>query len=148
MEDVRPERLDFPKVFAEVALGNQDAYQFCSTFLCWVHLIDDFIDKDKELPGSEAVVHLALEVLVTFACNPFWQANKAALKPLIFQGVNAFLDSNRWAKAQDFRDRATADVLKSQYQEVFWHVAEICGGWEHRLAITRQYRHYHYDAVG
>lgn len=139
------ENLDFPKIFAEVSCGNQHAYDFCGAFLRWVHLIDDFIDGDKPLEDPEFVIRVNLEAMMTFAFNPFWQEHKAALMPLVIQGAKAYADSIRWAKRENFRDRATSDVLKAQYQEVFWFVAKICGGYDHYDQVTQKYRDYHYD---
>lgn len=140
--------LPFQEIFEEVTLGDRPALEFCFAFLRWVHLIDDFIDGDKPLDDPEQVVRVNLEAMMVFAFNPFWQEHKKELLPLIFQGVKAYADSIRWAQRPDFRDRASADVLKAQYQEVFWYVAKLKGGWKHYDEITRKYRHYHYDVAG
>ena len=140
-------RLDFPHVFSEISLGNAAAAEFCRAFLEWVHLIDDFIDADVT-HAPEKVIRVNLEALLAFADNEFWLAHHATLLPLLISGVKAYADSNRWAAKPDFRDRATSDVLKSQYQEVLWYVAMICGGYSHYDAMTQKYRSYFYDVHG
>jgi hypothetical protein len=141
-------KLDWPAILEEVCLGNPQAAEFCHTFLHWVHLIDDYIDRDNPNPSQDYVILVNLELLRMLSFNPFWQQHKASLFPVIIQSVQAFADSNRWAKSDDFRKRATADVLKSQYQDVFWHVAYIVGGYEHLNKISQKFRTYDYDAVG
>ena len=140
--------MDFDRIFSEVCLGNKDAFEFCAIFLRWVHLIDDCVDADKPIGDLESVTRLHLDAFLVFAFNPFWQAHKKSLLPLVIQGTKAFLDSIEWAERPDFRDRASADVIKAQYQEVFWHVAMICGGYDHIDRVTRLFRHYHYDVTG
>jgi len=142
-----PVLLDFNKVFQEVCAGNRDALAFCHVFLHWVHFIDDVIDNDAPPRTQESIVRLQLEAALTFAFNPFFQANKASLSPLVLQGVKAYADSIAWALRPDGRDRKAAEVLKSQYQEVFWHVAFLCGGYEHMDRITKAYRTYDYDSA-
>jgi hypothetical protein len=138
-------RLDFEAIFADVACGNADALKFLRVFLCWVHLIDDFVDGDKPAWEPDDVVRTSLDAFLTFGFNPFWQQHKAALLPLVMSGTRAWLDSNQWAGHENFRDRASADVLKSQYQEVLWFVAKLCGGWEHYAKVTAKWRKYHYE---
>lgn len=141
------ERLDFGKVFAEITLGNQAAADFCHAFLAWVHHIDDTIDGDKPGATPEQIVRLNLELALVFAFNPFWQQHKLALIPLVIQGAQAYADSNEWAVRPGARDRQASDVLKSQYAEVFWHVACICGGLDHLQQVTQKYRRFYYDVV-
>lgn len=142
------QNLNFEAIFSEICCGNRDAFNFCVHFLLWVQLIDDAIDRDKPLGEPEIIARINLEALMTFAFNPFWQEHKKSLMSLVIQGTKAFADSLEWEKRENFRDRAAADVLKSQYQEVFWHVARICGGYDHMDAVTKKYRHYQYDAIG
>lgn len=145
---MEPPFLDFTKIFSEACCGNAHALEFCHTFLHFVHLIDDQIDRDKPPPDPNYVILVNLELFRVISFNPFWQEHKGSLFPILVQGVQAFADSIRWAQRTDFRDRATADVLKSQYQDVFWHVAYLCGGYRHLDLITRKYRTYNYDATG
>ncbi len=139
--------LDFDRIFTAVCKENAAAKEFCFVFLSWAHFIDDTIDKDKPKPDLESVVGLNLQAAMCFAFNPFFQEHKASLLPLIIAGVKAFVDSLEWARRPDQRDRFCADVLKAQYQEVFWHVALLVGGYDHFDQVTKEFRHYHYDVT-
>lgn len=139
--------LDFPKIFEELCLGNLAAYEFCLAFLMWVHFIDDAIDCDQAWNDPEQVIKVNLQAAMVFAFNTFWNEHKKSLLPLIIQGSSAFADSNDWALRGEKRERQAADVLKAQYQEVFWHVAYLIGGYDHLDRITTKYRNYHFDAA-
>jgi hypothetical protein len=140
-------KFDFPKVFTEVCQGNQDAVEFCLTFLEWVHLVDDFIDQDKPLNDPELVMRVNLRLAVVAATNPFFQRYKAQLLPVMVAGVKAYADSLEWMGRKNAQDRQASEVLKSNYQEVFWYVAFLIGGWGHMDATTKKFRHYNYDLV-
>lgn len=137
--------MDFLKIFEEICRGNQSAVDFCHAFLAWVHFIDDMIDKDKPGADQEDIVRLNLELAMVFAFNPFWQEHKTRLIPLVVQGAQAYQDSIEWALRENDRDREASDILKSQYAEVFWHIAYICGGKEHLEQVTSKYRRFNYD---
>jgi hypothetical protein len=140
-------RFDFPAVFGEVCQGNNEATEFCLAFLEWVHLIDDFIDQDKPLDDPELVMRINLRMAAVLSKNPFYQQYKAQLLPLMVTGVKAYADSIAWVLREDGRDRQASEILKSAYQEVFWYVAFLIGGWHHMDAMSKKYRHYNYDLV-
>lgn len=137
--------LDFGPVFHDICKGDRQAEDFCHAFLAWVHHIDDAVDKDKPLGSTEQIVRLNLTLAMVFAFNPFWLAHKDSLMPLVIQGAQAYIDSLEWALRSEQRDREASDILKSQYAEVFWHVAFLCGGFDHLSLVTKQYRRFNYD---
>lgn len=139
-----PERI---AVAEKACCGNKDAANFCLWFVEWCHWIDDLIDKDKLwLPAD--TVRVNLEALLAFTDNPFFQAHKQALMPIIVSAFAAFADSVKWEKRESVFDRRAADILKSYYHEVIWQVAFICGGWEHMRTVTAERRIFDYDFKG
>lgn len=124
--------------------------QFCVVFHKWVHWIDDVVDKDQSV-SPDATIRVNLEAAAVFSENEFFQRNKTFLTPLILQAARAFGDSVRWSKRKSRRDRRAADILKSVYHEIFWHVAYLCAaqngndGWAHMTAMTEKYRAFNYD---
>ena len=133
--------------FAELTLGNAHAVALCRVLGSWFKLLDEQIGQmGAKAAGTSAedIIRINLEAFATFAQNPFWQEHKKALLPLVIQAANAYADSLSWAKRENFRDRATAQILRTQYQEVFWHVAKLCGGYEHMVAMTQKYRRFDY----
>lgn len=136
---------DFNAVFADVCQGHPEAIDFCLALYTWVHLIDDFIDQDKPLNDPEVVMRVNLRMAACLSFNPFFQQHKVQLLPLMVTGVKAYADSLEWVTRQNHKDRHSSEVLKSGYQEVFWYVAFLIGGYDHMGAMTRKYRHYNYD---
>jgi hypothetical protein len=127
--------------------GNQDAEKFCRAFVRWVHFVDDVIDGDKVLKVEE-VAGANLDVILAFSENPFFSSYKLILMPLVIQASRAWVDSEDFVKRTDEQDRNASHVLKGFYHEVVWHVAYICGGWEHMRAVTAACRSYDYDTHG
>jgi hypothetical protein len=130
----------------ELCAGNASAQEFCTVFVVWCQLVDDVIDRDKPLPTTEDFARMMLEAATVFAFNSFFQTHRASLLPLIIQATKAFEDSLAWAVSPDAHKRRAADVLKSQYQEVLWHVSFLVGGYGHLDAMTTRWRHYQFDA--
>lgn len=134
----------------KVCLGNVPAMEFCFAFLKWCHWIDDTIDQDQNWQPDD-VVRTNLEALVVFSDNGFFQRHKGAILPLIIQAFRAFADSNQWEGRGEVKDRRAADVLKSLYHEVFWHVGFLCAveknldAWAHLTEITTRFRAFDYD---
>lgn len=137
---------DIQKLVREVCLGDESAENFCTVLIAWLHILDDIVDQDNPLPPRELFVRVQLEAAFTFADNAFFIDNREGLLALIETAARAFLDSLRWNAESDQRKRRAADVLKSQYQEVIWHVARLVGGVEHQREITDKWRHYQFDA--
>ncbi len=136
--------MDFDKVFKEITCGNQAAFDFCNSFFRWVHMLDDLVDRDKEVPAG-AVSFLSYSLFHTLACNEFFQQHKASLLPVMLISSQAWADSESWKKRTDVLHRITSQVLKSAYQEVFLMVAALCGGIAHMQKISETYRDYNYD---
>src|SRR5512146_1929752 len=124
--------------------GNREAELFCEAFIRWCHWMDDIVDTDKAWSLQETV-EVNLQILLTLPANPFYEQHKSSLMPLIIQAFRAFVDSTRMEMAPDVRDRRAADVLKSNYHEVIWHVAFLVGGFDHMTEVTRMCRKFNYD---
>lgn len=134
----------FDTIFKDITKGNLDAYDFCHSFFRWVHCLDDLVDKDKQVPAG-AVSMLFFSLVHTVACNPFFQKYRTELLSTLLISSQAWADSEEWKKRPDVLHRITSQVLKSQYQDVFIHVAALCGGQIHMQEIAARYRDYNYD---
>lgn len=130
--------------FKQIANGNEHAESFCRAFVDWCHMFDDVADKDKPVADEEMAVK-QLNFFVHVSHNPFFQQNKRELTALIVQGVNAWLDANRWERSPEPEMRRDSWVMKSIYQEVVWHVAYLTGGWNHMRTVTMNFREYQHD---
>ncbi len=131
----------------EVTRGCEPATRFLLSFLAFVHLIDDIHDKDKELTDVK-LINVTLWWMEEFVANPWVEANRQALWPLIVAGCNAWLDSNQWERDGKSEKRAASEVMKSSYQEVVFYTAYLCGGLSHMNAMSRKHREYNFEHKG
>lgn len=128
----------------EITKGNVHAADFCSSYLSRVHFIDDIVDEEKK-PTDEGLVRSEQDFFEQFTFNPWARAYQNSLWPLMVVGMNAWLDSNEWAKSRNKVLQKDAEVLKGVYQEVIWFVAYLCGGREHMREMSRKYREFDHE---
>jgi hypothetical protein len=132
------------EAFADIARGNKAAEELMCRAYCWTHKQDDLYDGDKHVK-PEVSVGLDLQVLHAFSNNPFFKEHQAFLWPVFYMGALAWIASEDLCKSTDVLDRITSQVLKSQYQDLYYATAYCIGGFEHALAMARKYRDYHFD---
>lgn len=130
--------------FEDIARGDKSAVEFLSAFYLWVHDFDDLVDRDKEVPTSFSV-GVSLQLMHTFSKNSFFQKHQDFLMPVILVGALAYVVSEDKRQSADVLERITAQVLKSQYADVFVAVAFVIGGFDHALAMKRKYHEYSFD---
>ncbi len=131
--------------FEEMARGDAGAREFLNAFYVWAHTLDDLIDQDKPV-GPDLAVWTQTHLMFVLAGNPFFQKHQAFLLPVILTSALAFLASEARKNRPDVLDRITAQVLKSQYLDVFLAAAFCIGGWDHAAAMSAKYRDYSFDA--
>jgi len=136
--------LDFKAVFEDITKGNQSALHFCQTFLHFVHMVDDLVDRDIQVP-ADAVSGICFNLMSMLATNEFFQEYKSVLLPTIMVSSQAWACSERFKKRDNLLDKVAAQVLKSEYQNVFLQVAYICGGQAHFIEMAQKYREFNYD---
>lgn len=128
----------------ETCGDNAEAMRFGKTFVAFCHVLDDVIDRDKNLT-DENLISTTLSMMLELTLNPFFVQNRMLLLPLIVQSFNAWLDANTFEKSEDVKVRRSADTLKGFYHEVVFHLAYLTGGWNRLRIVTRKYREYDYD---
>lgn len=140
------EPLKYDLVFREIARGDEDAYQLLRGLLEWFHVHDDLIDgKGVGHPlSAEGSVFVFLRLVDIFSDNKFYQTHKAALRPVIRISAIAYLDSERLSRSENLQDKLSAEILKSQYQDIFWAVADCIGGWEFAREMSIKHRAYYF----
>ena len=132
---MEPPPKDFNAYFAELCCGDLDAEEFCLAFLAWCHLIDDSLDGEMGKWSHRQIMRVGLMAVTAFAANPFYQQHRADLWPLVLNSFAAYGDSENGQ-----HDPRMREVLKTQYQEVFLHVARLAGGWEFYRAMCAKHR--------
>lgn len=130
--------------FKEIARGNREAEAFMGALYIWFHKQDDLIDRDKLVP-SDVTAGFDFHILHTFAKNPFFREHQDFLLPVLMVGALAWVASEDRKNSPDLLERLTAQVLKSQYGDVFFTVAFIIGGFDHAVAMSRKFREYDFD---
>lgn len=131
--------MNLEATFQEITKGDRAAQEFCWSFYRMVHAIDDLVDRE---PGAD-VKTICIDILRglhVFSHNTFYEAYKGHLWPLIHQAVVTFVYSNDLLARPDTRSRVIGEVVKSEYQCVFFMVAFLLGGIEHQLAMQNKFR--------
>ena len=130
--------------FQEMARGDASAVEFLRAIYIGSQILDDLIDKDKPVT-AEMAVWSQTHLICTVATNSFFQAHKATLIPVICTSALAFIASEERKNHPDVLERLTAQVLKSEYLNVFLAVSFCVGGWQHAAEMSRKYREYSFD---
>lgn len=130
----------------EISNGNEDAHRFMRAFYIWIQIQDDLFDKDHEVKASQ-LASSNMNLLFEVSQNPFYQEHRAVFLPVIVSASLAWVASEDFAKREGALDRLSSQVIKSQYQDVFFQVALLVGGIDHCLAMQAKYRSYYFDAT-
>jgi hypothetical protein len=85
-----------------------------------------------------------LRFFQTLVFNPFFLQHKDQLYPQIHSVISTYIHSNELSKREGLQDKLISEVLKSEYQTVFFYVAFLCGGWRHQMECQRKYRSYNF----
>lgn len=127
--------------FKEIAAGNQDAFDLCRSAFEFFHLFDDLVDRDQPIDANETVLCL-LKFIETLTRNEFYQKHRDDLFATLTAGALAYAASLRQATDQNVQRRLASEVLKSQYQDLFFRVAFWTGGSRHSIEMDTKYRGY------
>lgn len=133
------------KALEEIARGDAAALEFMQVFYVFVQTFDDLVDRDKPVTPEEAGSAL-LRFILVLSQNKFYLAQCGSLLPLITAAMGAWVGSEYFAKRKAVLDHITGQVLKSQYQDIFFHVALLTGGLPHFFAMQQKYRSYYFDS--
>jgi hypothetical protein len=132
---------DIETAFQEITKGDTQAYEFCRSSFEFFHLIDDLIDRDKPLEPNDIVLGL-LKFIDVIGGNAFYQKHREDLFASIFASAMAFAASLRMEKDPDVQRRLASEVLKSQYQDIFFRVAFWVAGSRHAVEMDTKFRGY------
>lgn len=130
--------------FKKIANGNDEAYALCWALYDWAHAIDDLYDRDKEV-SPEWWAEINLTLLDMAWRNSFFKQNYPALFPVIRQSLMAWVASEKYRAKEDVQSRVIAEVLKSQYQDIFFEIAFWAGGLAHQRACDEEFRQYAFN---
>jgi hypothetical protein len=117
-----------------------NAVQFIVQFSDACELFDDLIDKDKPIPDDH-VVRVLFVLLTEMPMNPFFDAHKIRLIPVIVTGINAWLDANTLEKGSS-NDRVFSYVLRDWYAELIAYVVYLCRGRDYMRSVSMEVRNF------
>lgn len=137
---------DHQTAFRDISKGDEEVYRFLFHLFAWFHILDDLIDRDKPF-NIVFTITTHLTMLETVADNAFFQAHKRILLPIIQASSLAYMESERFKLRENPLDRIGSQVLKSQYQDIFFAVARIIGGVDHMVLMSQKYRDFDFDPV-
>ena len=104
--------------------GNESAVDFADMLVSATHVWDDLIDQDK--PVSPTDISKAFMVgLVGLWRNVFFTTYAGELVPLIEQGINDWIDSNKFEQEKNY---PAAYVLRCSIMSPIIRCASILGG--------------------
>lgn len=135
---------DAERAFKTIANGNDEAYALCFALFHWAHAIDDLYDRDQEV-SPERWMEINLTILDMAWRNNFFRQNYPSLFPVIRQSMMAWVASEKYRAQEDVQARVIAEVLKSQYQDVFFEIAFWCGGLAHQIKCDQEFREYSFN---
>lgn len=133
------------QALAGLCNGDANAVRFCAAFHEFCHALDDVLDRDNPGATRETFIKAVLGGVIEFSSNPFFQAYRAGLLALITQAFISWADSMDWQESGDPVKEHDADVIKGLYHEVFFHVAFLCGGYDHARKVTAHFREYDHE---
>jgi hypothetical protein len=121
-------------------VGDVHAVRFIIGFSGACEVFDDIIDKDK--PVTDEDVARVLFVLVTeLPLNPFFNAYKTQLIPILITGINAWLDANTLEKGTQ-NDRVFSYVLRDWYMEFVAYVIYLTRGRDYMREVSMDVRNF------
>lgn len=118
---------DLPARIREWMKGNESASTVCVNLINVLNLWDDLIDKDKDV--SDDQINEAFRIaLVDLPLNPFYDANKAVIVPLVLNAYVQWVCANRLEHGNDVNDLIYSYVLRDAFVSIVVNCAFIMGG--------------------
>jgi hypothetical protein len=126
------------QLLERVCRGNTEAMDFLAHYWSpYVHAIDDIIDGDKA--GAEFILE-TFALAAQLYSHPFYLAHIAALRQVVLLVTNLYADSVAWERSAVKWQAQWADHNRHAGMEMVVAVAQICGGYAHARAISREQR--------
>lgn len=119
-------------------LQNADAVRFCVDVSQFSEVFDDYVDADVAVQKND-MTRAVFNALYYIPANPFFNANRSTLLPIMFLFVNAWLDSNELADGTE-SEKALAYTLKGLGVEVLLACIGITRGTDYLRTVSADIR--------
>jgi hypothetical protein len=119
-------------------VGDLNAIAYVGAVSDAAELFDDVVDADTKIEDSH-VERVLFSLLTQLPLNPFFDAYKHQLCPIMFTGVNAWLDATKMEKGTD-HEKSHAYVLRDWYMELLMYVIYLTRGREYMRSVSVEVR--------
>jgi hypothetical protein len=119
-------------------LQDPNAVKFVLDLSHFVEIFDDLVDRDVSVSKPD-LAHAIFSALYYIPANPFFNANRSVLLPIMFNCTNAWLDSDELAKGSD-SEKALAYTLKGLGVDVLLACVSITRGVEYLREVSADIR--------
>lgn len=119
--------------YQRVARGNGEAIVFLLAWHEYCHEWDDLVDSFW--PESDRLMAVAAHAVDLYSI-PYYVRHMASLKPIAKHVTCVYGLSARWERDPEKWIRQCSDVLRHCGNDMVYAVAEIEGGWDHRVQVT------------
>lgn len=127
----------------EVLFGDQYAVDAALVLGRVSQIMDDLIDKDRELTKEE-IAAAFYQCLVTLPSNPFYVQNIGVIGPSLYTVFADYLASAEMEHYSD-HDKNLAFVLRDSLAGVVTLFACILGGYEYGWSVSAKIRQFFHD---
>jgi hypothetical protein len=119
-------------------VGDLNAIAYVGAVSDAAELFDDIVDRDTEIENSH-VERVLFSLLTQLPLNPFFDAYKHQLCPIMFTGINAWLDATKMEKGSD-HEKSHAYVLRDWYMELLMYTIYLTRGREYMRSVSVEVR--------
>lgn len=119
-------------------VGDSNAMAYVIAVGDAAELFDDVVDGDKPIEEGH-VERVLFSLLTQLPLNPFFDAYKHQLCPIMFTGINAWLDSTEMEKGS-IHQVTQAYVLRDWYCELLMYVIYLTRGREYMRSVSLEVR--------
>ena len=112
--------------------GDQDAVRMILDMSDICELIDDVVDKDKEI-SRQFAERVCFEIFVDLPLNQFYNRHIGTIIPVFNQGIHAWIAANNMEEDPTLHNLHRAFMLRNIYGRITHTVVEICRGRQYLL---------------
>lgn len=120
-------------------LGDADAARCVVLLSAISETWDDLIDGDKKLAPPD-INQAFVNALVGLNTNPFYKKHQVTILPIVFAGINAWMDANELEGASTAEHRRLGFYIRNYAYEVCSICAMCAGGFDWLRSISLEMR--------
>lgn len=123
--------------------GNEEAFDWMQLGRIYCHQIDDLIDEDlpkaERLRGAARACRIGALALELYT-HPFFMKHWRELKTEMLRNTGNYAESVAWEESPHEWQRSFSDWARHGFIDVCLMIAQICGGYDHRMALAQELR--------